>query len=939
MVTHPRSASPAIRSTGVSPAKQYGPAAATQTGEMLVAAQRALLDSLPDVMWIKDCESRLTMVNRAFAERYRMPPEAAVGLSDFDIYPAEKARQLREEDLQVMATREPVRYESTIRLNGEEYWVEIVKAPAFDASGRVIGTVGSSRDISARKSAERASAHSRERLELALAGSGLVLWDCDLASGEVHLSDRWPQLIGEPEGETSTTMQALMARVHPDDLPLTLAQARECVKGIQDDYVAELRVRRADGIWAWVLSRGQVTMRDGEGRAQRMSGTILDITRRKTMEESLRLALMQSDTLLDTTPAAIAVVSDWTIGRCNAAMNRMFDLGGVTEPPLATLFCNNESWQQARARIGEALAREQSFNGELELCRGDGSRIWVSAAARPVLPGSKEILFALVDVTELRKLAQQLQVAKEAADAANRAKSGFLATMSHEIRTPMNGVLGMLELLELTQLDLEQRESLSLARSSATSLLRLIDDILDFSKIEAGQLSIEPEPISLRHLADSAVTVHQELAARKGLSLSCTVDPLLEGHANVGDGLRISQIINNLLSNAIKFTERGSVKLELARVNGNTTLDVIRIRVTDSGPGIAPEQQARLFRPFVQGESEAARRLGGTGLGLSICRRLAEMMGGSAVLHSVPGQGTQVSCILRLPVTDLDAMRQYREQRMVSGAANRILTNAASEALILVVEDHPVNRILLQRQVSRLGYRCELAGDGHEALARLAEHAYDLVLTDCHMPNMDGYQLAREIRAREAAAGKGTAIPIIACTANALGSDAALCFEAGMNDYLPKPITLQSLGDKMARWLQRTTEAPTGQNPDEAVITGSAALDPAALEPYIQGDPGLRDDILGHFLREHASDMAALDQALDHADTEQLVRTTHRIKGAARMIGAVPLAAAAERMEMLARSGQLAAVAAMRTTLSGETARLDLAIQGCTSPGPQKAAQ
>jgi len=937
-----RPSSRAARPTRNPRPKAAAPATAQLTGQHLAAAQRALLDSLPDVMWIKDCDSRLTMVNRAFAERYRIAPEAAVGLSDFDIYPAEKARQLREEDLQVMATREPIRYESTIRVNGEEYWVEIVKAPAFDDSGHVIGTVGSSRDISARKSAERASEHSRERLELALAGSGLVLWDCDLASSSVHLSDRWPQLIGEPEGETRTTLQALMARVHPDDLAPTLEQARECVKGLQDDYVSEHRVRRADGSWAWVLSRGQVTVRDDQGRPQRMSGTILDITRRKTMEESLRLALVQSDTLLDTTPAAIAVVSDWTIGRCNAAMIRMFGLTPNATQPISSLFCSDGAWRQAKSLIEAALRSEQGFNGELELCRGDGSRLWVSAAARPVFPGSTEVLFALADVTELRQLAQQLQVAKEAADAANRAKSGFLATMSHEIRTPMNGVLGMLELLELTRLDLEQRESLSLARSSATSLLRLIDDILDFSKIEAGQLSIEPEPLSLRYLADSAVTVHQELAARKGLLLRCTVDPALDTRAHVGDGLRITQIINNLLSNAIKFTERGSVSLELTRVNGNTELDVIRIRVSDTGPGIAPEQQARLFRPFVQGESEAARRLGGTGLGLSICRRLAEMMDGSAELHSIPGEGTQVTCILRLAITGADAIRQQREQRHAAVAAVPQGEKAAKEALILVVEDHPVNRVLLQRQVSLLGYRCDLAGDGIEALTRLAEHHYDLVLTDCHMPNMDGYQLTREIRSREAAAGNLHAIPVIACTANALSSDATLCFEAGMNDYLPKPITLQSLGEKITRWLRDSVAVDTAPS-DQAVHatppeTGNS-LDLAALEPYVQGNAGLRDEILGQFLSEHASDLAALDLALGRNETEQIIRTTHRIKGAARMIGAAPLAATSERMETLARSGQLAAAAALRNALGKETSHLELAIRGCMGDATRKAAR
>jgi len=364
--------------------------------------------------------------------------------------------------------------------------------------------------------------------------------------------------------------------------------------------------------------------------------------------------------------------------------------------------------------------------------------------------------------------------------------------------------------------------------------------------------------------------------------------------------------------------------------------------VSDTGPGIAPEQQPRLFRPFVQGESEAARRLGGTGLGLSICRRLAEMMDGSAELHSIPGEGTQVTCILRLAITGADAIRQQREQRHAAVAAVPQGEKAAKEALILVVEDHPVNRVLLQRQVSLLGYRCDLAGDGIEALTRLAEHHYDLVLTDCHMPNMDGYQLTREIRSREAAAGNLHAIPVIACTANALSSDATLCFEAGMNDYLPKPITLQSLGEKITRWLRDSVAVDTAPS-DQAVHatppeTGNS-LDLAALEPYVQGNAGLRDEILGQFLSEHASDLAALDLALGRNETEQIIRTTHRIKGAARMIGAAPLAATSERMETLARSGQLAAAAALRNALGKETSHLELAIRESMGDATRKAAR
>lgn len=392
----------------------------------------------------------------------------------------------------------------------------------------------------------------------------------------------------------------------------------------------------------------------------------------------------------------------------------------------------------------------------------------------------------------------------------------------------------------------------------------------------------------------------------------------------MGDGLRISQIINNLLSNAIKFTEHGLVRLELQRASGGSSLDMIRIRVTDTGPGIPPEQQARLFRPFVQGESDASRRLGGTGLGLSICRHLAEMMDGSAELKSTPGVGTEVTCTIRLPVADIHLTKQYLEQKLSGGIPAIPRETTRPDAIILVVEDHPVNRMLLQRQVSLLGYTCELAVDGIEALEKIRNRQYDLVLTDCHMPNLDGYQLAREIRALEAASGKTVALPIIACTANALPADAALCMEAGMSDYLPKPITLQSLRGKISRWLQEGQPVPaTIATTDSAESAELAApLDPEALEPYTLGDAKLRLDILNQFDETNQSDLAALSGALASGQTEMVARNAHRIKGAARMIGAEPLANVAQRMEELARCGQFDNAAGLRSELENEARRL-----------------
>ena len=1041
---------------------------AQDAAETLTAAQRALLDSLPDVTWLKNTQGQLTAVNRAFGERYGMAPEAAVGKTDFDIYPDDKALTLRSEDAQVMSSRLPVRYESTQNVDGRDYWVEVVKAPIFDAAGNVIGTVGTSRDISARRSAERdlrdseqrfrmlaelssdwfweqdsefrfvnfiakpaveldfsrfigkrrweeptegvtedqwnahratLEAHlpfynlqyvsvqpdgsrrwfsisgkpsydengrftgyrgvgrevtdrvnaeaelrlAKERLQMALEGSRLVLWDTDLATGEVYLSEDWARLIGFPPGETRITSAELMAMVHPEDRPEVRRLSRETLRGERDEYMLEHRVRAADASWKWILSHGRISARDAAGKPIRMSGTNLDITGRKSMETSLHQALRQSETLLETTPTAIAVILDRVILRCNPSMERLFGAkpGGLLGQSTRVLFPSDADWEEAGKQVYEVIARGETFSGELELVRQNGEHFWVVAAGRSIEP-SPQVLFAYTDVTTQQNLARALAAAKEAADAANRAKSGFLAAMSHEIRTPMNGVLGMLELLELTDLDAEQRETLTFARDSAVSLLRLIDEILDLSKIEAGQLEITPEPVSLADLASRATTVYLELASRKGVRLECKVDPRI-AEAHLADGLRVSQIVNNLLSNAIKFTAQGKVTLELESAERGAGDELVRFTVADTGIGVPQEHQGRLFQPFVQADSDTTRLYGGTGLGLSICRRLAELMGGSIGLESQPGLGATVTVLLRFPLTDPSALQSRKQTRFdqlaaISGHGRDAHDVVAAGACILIADDHPVNLKLMQRQVSLLGYATDLARDGVEALEKWNTGAYALVLTDCNMPRMDGYQLAREIRRLEAEKKTPRPIPIIACTANAQASDATVCIDAGMSDYLSKPITLPALQSKLGQWIGSgvvAIDAPaaTGRppGPPAPARPGMAGAEPASGEPpldsitlnqYTGGDEELRREILRDFLAANAADAVALREALAGEDVAAIARAAHRVKGASRMIGAQPFADVAERIEAAAWTGDRAAVRGCVTEFEREQARL-----------------
>jgi len=757
-------------------------------------------------------------------------------------------------------------------------------------------------DVSAAKDAEEALRLSEERQHRAFVASGVVLWDFDLETGQVYLSENWADLVGGSGGTTVTTLQALVTLVPREDQLAIRDAFVPVLKGREESYSVEHRVRKADGTSAWVLSVGRVTRRDTNGRALRASGTNQDVSARKRAEIEQQNAAAITSATLDATEDGILVVNDQ---RKMVLFNQRFldmwrfpkDMVGGDNRELTRFAITQVKDPRAFVAKLDALHKDPVAESFDVLEFKDGRAF--ERCSKPHRLGTQAFgrVWSFRDVTARRAADAELKQAKEAADAANRAKSTFLATMSHEIRTPLNGILGITQLLLDEALSPQQAQFAQLIDGSAQSLLVLVNDFLDLAKIDAGQTVLEDVPFNLPRLLADVADLFAYRASAKSLMFQRRLDPALPQWI-WGDPSRLRQILVNLLGNALKFTEVGELGLLVEA--GERTGDRIGLRfsVTDSGIGIAPEVQARIFNNFVQADTSTTRKYGGTGLGLAIVRQLSALMGGRVELDSVPGKGSTFTLVLdnvRLAsgaVTGSQSVPPEPEAHKRSGR-------------ILLAEDNPTNQIVAVGLLNKLGYDdVMVVGNGRDAVKQGGAGDFLAILMDCQMPVMDGYAATRSLRKN------GVLTPIIAMTANASEGDAQKCLQAGMNDYIAKPVARATLRDALTRWVARADIAAASDTPvpRQRAPAGLPVFEREAALERLGGDQELLDAVVQSFVERLPMVMAELERALQDGDSSPVARHLHSLLGASSAIAATEVHMALVSLHHNASEGNLGSV-------------------------------
>jgi PAS domain S-box-containing protein len=622
-----------------------------------------------------------------------------------------------------------------------------------------------------------------ERWSYALSNNQEGVWDYDIASGTVYYSPQWKKMLGYNEYDIADKKSEWDRLVHPDDIDMANLAVQKNLSGETTYYEQMFRMLCKNGSYKWIYAKGKVCEFDEDGKAKRFIGTHTDITEQKLAQG----ALIQSQQLLNSINQNI----DVAICRTSKSMNKLVyvnrgyiklfgydnEQDALNSGP-ANIYFNKSD----RDKILKTLEEKGSIsNIEIQYLKKDGTVFWALLSSSSVVDENGNISYdgAMRDITILKEIEAELIKAKEIAEKASVAKSQFLSTMSHEIRTPMNAVIGISNLLMQENPKPDQIENLSVLKFSAENLLTLINNILDFSKIEAGKIEFEELPVNIDQLIRSIIQSNIIEAKQKDVQIILTSS--INGNF-LTDPTRISQILNNLISNAIKFTEKGNIKVSVDLVDYSVKDSTLKFTIKDTGIGIDEDKIPLIFESFSQENKDISRRFGGTGLGLAITKLLLDLMKSKIEVTSIKGKGSTFTFILTLKKAMAHGAKIIKsEEQNLNGM------------MVLLVEDNQMNVMLISKFLKRWEINIDVVNNGYDAITKMQENKYNLVLMDLHMPELNGYDATIAIRKFD------TETPIFALTADAFADTRTRAMESGMDDFISKPFNPDELYNKMAR--------------------------------------------------------------------------------------------------------------------------------------------
>ncbi|HEX8603739.1 MAG TPA: PAS domain S-box protein, partial [Pseudoduganella sp.] len=907
---------------------------------------RQIVQTATEGIWMTDAGDRTSFVNPTLARMLGFAPEDMLGRPMSDFMDEESTARLVRQNQR----RRPGEAEQGdarfYRKDGSSMWGLVSTTQIHDDNAVYAGTLAMITDITDRRLAEVALRNSSQRMAsvfnavtngLVVLNSEGVILECNAATarmlGPAAASGArlWPGM--HEDG------RAFDADEHPVQRALASGRSvRDVVMGVTAD----------NGSTCW-LSVNAEPMRDELGAATMAVASLTDITERKNNVDALRRGEQRLQEIIKMMPIGLFLKGpDGRMLLMNPACERQFGytMADLLNGSYAHLHSPRELVDFAR-RDREAFAHGEQMDYEETLFNPAlRQHLTLRTFKKPVFDEHGKPVYLIcmsIDITDSKRVEQalrelnehleervaqrteQLDQAKQVAEEASQAKGQFLANMSHEIRTPMNGVIGMAHLALKTDLDPRQRDYLEKIRFAGEHLLGIIDDILDISKIEAGKFDIEQVEFPLSQVIETLTTLVAPKAAARQLHLAIDIDPQVPAVLR-GDPLRLGQVLINYVNNAIKFSEHGTIGLRVHCVTHSDTQCLLRFDVSDEGIGMTEQEMGRLFQSFEQADASTTRAYGGTGLGLAICKQLAQLMGGEVGVSSAPGAGSTfwfTACL------GIGSGAGVAADIPVPAAAPASLQDALQGALqgahILLVEDNAFNQQIGLEMLEEAGAVVRLAGNGAEALGLLAEASFDCVLMDVQMPVMDGLETTRRIRADTRLAG----LRVLAMTATATSKERERCLAAGMDDFIAKPIQPALLARKIALWLpERRVKAGgnhgdrsdgKGSNDDGTGGTGDEGAAPRRAHAALAGDPAIIDlsvlaQVLGYqpdkirsfalkFLQAAETGLAELDEALAAGDIGRIRELGHRLKAAARTVGAIGMGDLCERMERLPAAG------------------------------------